>query len=42
MNLKTKSAAVEVTAAREQFVYVIVAMMLLAGSSDWFSAFVAG
>jgi len=43
MNLETKKqSATAVADARAGFVYVILAMMLVAGSSDWFAAFVTG
>lgn len=42
MNIKAKEQPGAVAEARQQFVYVILAMMLLAGSSDWFATFVTG
>lgn len=39
MNIKTKNKPATVAEVRERFVYFILAMMLVAGSTDWLSYF---
>jgi len=41
MNNKTNNP-LAVAEAREQFVYVILTMMLIAGTTDWFGAVFIG
>jgi len=42
MNNKIKNQPAAVAEAREHFVYVIVAMMLIAGTTEWFGAVFSG
>jgi hypothetical protein len=42
MGHKTKKQQVAVSEAREHFVYVMLAMMLVAATTDWLSVFVTG
>lgn len=42
MSHKKNSKQATVIEARQYFVYVILSMMLLAGTTDWLSVFVSG
>ncbi len=42
MSLKGKGRLGAITEARERFVYVILAMILIAGTTDWFVAVFSG
>lgn len=42
MALKRKDRPAAITQAREQFIYVILAMMLIAGTTDWFGTVFSG
>lgn len=40
MSHRAKNRQAGVAEAREQFLYVVLAMMLIAGTTDWFGVFV--
>lgn len=42
MGHKTKKHQSAVSSAREHFVYVMLAMMLVAATTDWLSVFISG